>query len=275
MLIAVTGGTGTLGREVVAELARRGHELRVLARHAPARLPAGAEHRAVDLLGDRDLRPALDGVAALVDATNAGPRRAAAEALLVGGTQRLLAAEAAAGVEHHVATSIVGTDRVPLGYYRVKLAQEAAVARGPVPCTIVRATQFHDLLAGAFAATARFGLLPAAAIPLQPVDARAVARVLADTAEAEPSGAITQFAGPEVATVVDLARTWRLETRRRTLLVRLPAPGAAGRALRAGALTNPGAWRGGTTFAEWLRERAAAPPGATAAALPPHVGSAR
>ncbi len=262
MLIAVTGGTGTLGHEVVAALAARGHAVRSLSRHAPADLPGGVEHRRVDLLSGAGLDGALDGADALIDASNGGPRRDAAAALLVDGGRRLLEAEGRAGVSHHVGVSIVGVDRVPYGYYGVKLEQESLVRRAAVPWTIVRATQFHGLLDGLFAAAARFGLLPGAPFPMQPVDAREVAQVLADTVEAEPSGAITQFAGPEVAPVGDLARTWRRETGRRALVVPVPVPGATGRALAAGELTNPGAWSGRVSFAGWLRERAGAPPAA-------------
>jgi uncharacterized protein YbjT (DUF2867 family) len=252
MLIAVTGGTGTLGRHVVGELERRGHEVRVLSRKS-------AEHPA-DLVTGTGLAAALEGADAVVDASNAGPSRRAAEALLVEGNRRLLAAERAAGVAHHVAVSIVGIDRVPYGYYRVKLAQEAVVRGGPVPWTIVRATQFHQLLALVFERVARFGVLPGAAVPLQPVDPREVAVVLADTVEAEASGEITRYAGPERRLARELAETWRLETGRRALMLPVPLPGAVGRALRAGGLTERGAWTGRTTFAEWLRESPAPAP---------------
>jgi uncharacterized protein YbjT (DUF2867 family) len=251
MLIAVTGGTGTLGREVVRELERRGHAVRALSR--------GAAEHPVDLRTGSGLAAALEGADAVIDASNAGPRRRAAEAVLVEGGRRLLAAERAAGVAHHVAVSIVGIERVSAGYYQVKLAQEAVVRDAGVPWTIVRATQFHQKVDLSFAALARFGWLPGAAFQLQPVDPREVAVVLADTAEAEPSGETTQFAGPERRTVRELAQTWRLETGRRALLVPVPLPGRTGRALRAGGLTEPGAWTGRITFAGWLRERAAAP----------------
>jgi uncharacterized protein YbjT (DUF2867 family) len=241
--VAVTGGTGTLGREVVAELERRGHAVRALSRSAP-------RHR-VDLRTAEGLAAALDGVEAVVDAANGRPGRDAREVLL-GGTERLLAAEAAAGVGHHVGVSVVGADRVPFGYYEVKAAQEELVRAGGVPWTIVRSTQFHGLLASVFASTARAHVLPGPDFPLQPVDAREVAVVIADASEAGPSGAAIEFAGPERRTVRELAETWRLETGRHAVLVPLPVPGAAGRALRDGGLTNAGAWTGRTTFGSWL-----------------------
>jgi uncharacterized protein YbjT (DUF2867 family) len=258
MLLAVAGGTGTVGRELVARLVGQGHTVRVLTRRAGAELPGGATHHRVDLATGAGLAPALEGVDAVVDAANAGPARKPAEAVLLGGTRRLLEAEAAAGVAHHVGVSVVGIDRVPYGYYAVKLAQEEIVRTGPVAWTIVRATQFFGLLDWAFSATARVGLLPGPALPLQPVDQREVAGVLAATAAGEPLGAITEFAGPEVCSVRDLAATWRAGTAARALVVPVPLPGRAGRALRSGGLTSSAASTGSTTFAAWLRERGAA-----------------
>jgi uncharacterized protein YbjT (DUF2867 family) len=247
MLVAVTGGTGTLGQEVVRELEARGHDVRVLSR-------GSAEHP-VDLTTGAGLDAALAGVEVVVDAANAGPARKAAEAVLVGGTERLLAAEVHAGVAHHVAVSIVGTDRVPYPYYEIKLAQEAVVRGGGVPWTIVRATQFHTEIDKYLRATARFGFLPGAGFPVQPVDPREVALVVAATAEAEPSLATTQFAGPQVRSLRELAHTWREATGRRAVIVPVPLAGATARALRDGGLTNRGAWTGSRTFADWLAER--------------------
>ena len=132
--------------------------------------------------------------------------------MLVDGTRRLLRAERDAGVGHHVGVSIVGIDRVGGPYYKRKLAQEAAIRAGGVPWTIVRATQFHTLVATAFAKSAKLGMLPSIGAPLQPVDPAEVGRALADTAECEPSLKITQFAGPEVISLSELARRWREAT---------------------------------------------------------------
>ena len=142
MRIAIAGGTGTLGSLVAAELARRGHEARVLSRGAP-------EYR-VDLATGSGLAPALAGCDVVVDASNNSSRHAAQ--VLVAGTQRLLAAEQAAGVRHHVCVSIVGCEQAPMGYYRVKVEQERMAAQGPMPCSVVRATQFHELVLAALTA---------------------------------------------------------------------------------------------------------------------------
>jgi uncharacterized protein YbjT (DUF2867 family) len=265
MRIAVTGGTGTLGREVVRELEARGHAVRALSRRSP-------DHP-VDLTTGEGLAAALAGVDVVIDAANAGPTRKAAEAVLVEGTRRLLAAEVQAGVAHHVGVSIVGIDRVPSAYYEVKLAQEAVVQGGGVPWTIVRATQFHTLIDTLFSATARLGVLPGAGFPLQPVDPREVAVVLADTAEAEPSYATTQFAGPEVRTVRELAHTWRDATGRSAAIVPVPLAGATPRALRDGGLIHRGAWTGRRTFAEYVGARHGAT-GTVPAARTPIGGAA-
>jgi uncharacterized protein YbjT (DUF2867 family) len=251
MQIAVAGGSGTLGREVVAALARRGHAVRALSR--------GAREYPVDLVTGEGLEAALDGVEVVIDASNAGPGRAAARAVLVDGGRRLLAAERAAGVRHHVAVSIVGIDRVPYPYFEVKLAQEAVVREGGVPWSILRATQFHTLLSGAFAASARYGLLPGLHVPLQPVDPSEVAAALAGLAEDEPSHAITEFAGPQIRSVADLARTYKLETGRHAVVLPVSLPGRTGRALASGSITSPGAWGGRIPFAEWVRSHQGRP----------------
>lgn len=244
MRVAVAGGTGTLGRHVVTELAAGGHEVRVLSRSGPD-FP-------VDLTTGSGLERALAGCAAVVDASNATSARRAAQ-VLVAGSRLLLAAERQAGVGHHVCVSIVGCDRVPFGYYRVKAQQEQVVRAGPVPYSLVRATQFHELAATALAAAARFRVLPVPPIRLQTVAAAEVARTVAGVVTGAPRGGAIQVAGPAQVTAADLARTWRSVTGRAAVLVPVPLPGKLGRALRDGGLTtdHPDV-RGTITFAEWL-----------------------
>lgn len=256
MRIAVTGGTGTLGAPVAAELARRGHEVRALSRTPPADPPAGVVHHVVDLVTGDGLDAALEGVDVVVDASNGRSPRAA-EDVLVDGARRLLAAERRDGVRHHVGVSIVGIDDVPLGYYRTKVAQEREIEHGGVPWTILRATQFHDLVAMLFGATGRFRVLPGFRALLQPVDVGDVAVALADLAEGPPRLVREEIVGPEIVELRDLARAWRAGTGRRAVVVGGRLPGGVGRALRRGGLTDRDAGRRGeTTFAAWL-ERAA------------------
>jgi uncharacterized protein YbjT (DUF2867 family) len=244
MTIAIAGGTGTLGSHVAAELTARGQEVRILSR--------SSREFPVDLTTGSGLERALAGCAALIDASNATSAKRA-EQVLVDGSRRLLAAERAAGVRHHVCISIVGCERVPFGYYRVKTRQEEVVRQGPVPYSVVRATQFHQLAAMALAAAGKWRVLPVPPMRLQTVAAADVATVVADVAAGVPLAGQLQVAGPELATARDLARTWKDVTGRRAMLVPLPLPGKIGRVLREGGLTtdHPDV-RGTTTFADWL-----------------------
>ncbi|MFF3321184.1 SDR family oxidoreductase [Streptomyces sp. NPDC002889] len=245
MRIAIAGGTGTLGRHTADELRGRGHEVRVLSRHSP-------EYR-VDLTTGEGLAEALAGCDTVVDASNS-PSPKQAEQILVEGSRRLLAAEEASGVGHHVCVSIVGCDRVPMGYHRSKAQQERVVESGQVPWTVVRATQFHELLAAGFAAVGRARVLPIPRARLQPVACAEVARVVADAVEGGPRRGRVEVTGPETADLRVLARRWRAITGRRALVLPLPLPGALGRALRSGVATSdhPDV-RGTVRFDDWLR----------------------
>jgi uncharacterized protein YbjT (DUF2867 family) len=246
MRIAIAGGTGTLGRHVASELAARGHDVRVLSR--------SGEYQ-VDLTTGAGLGKALEGCAALVDASNASAPKQARQ-VLVEGSRRLLAAEREAGVGHHVCVSIVGCEQVPMGYYKVKVEQENVVENGDVPWSIVRATQFHELAASAFGAAAKFRMVPVPAIRLQTVAAAEVGRAVAGVAEGAPVDGRVTVAGPEVRTARELATIWRRVTGRKAILVPVPLPGKLGRALKSGGLTAGHADVNGTiTFAEWLAAR--------------------
>jgi uncharacterized protein YbjT (DUF2867 family) len=260
MRVAVVGGTGTIGRPLVAELVERGNDVLVLSRGispVPPDTPAtersggSARHRRADVVSGEGLADALAGVEAVVDAAN-GQRRA--RAVLVDGTKRLVEAGARAGVGHHLLISIVGIDRVPMPYYRWKLAQEEAVVGGAVPWTILRATQFHPLLGWAFAGAARLRLRPTGEARLQPIDTSVVARRMADAVEAGPAGRAPDLAGPEVRTLDELSAAWREAHGRRLLPVRFPSIGRLGRALRAGGLCEEAGTTPGPTFEEWLRD---------------------
>lgn len=256
MKTAVVGGTGHVGSLVVAELAARGDEVRIVSRRAPARLPDGdVEHRAVDLAGGAGLVEALDGVETVVNAV--GDPRGSVE-VLVEGTRRLLAAEAQAGVGHHVAISIVGTDRSQVGFHKATLAQEQVLLDGPVPWSIVRATQFHTLVDQVLGMLASKRLLPRGSGRLQPIDPAVVASWLADAAHGGPAGRLPDIAGPEVLTLSQLAQTWRLRHPGRYLPLPIGRLGSFGRALHDGVLTDPAARVEGPTFAQWL-DRTTAP----------------
>ena len=169
--IAVAGGTGVVGRHVVAALAARGAEPVVLSRAA-----------GVDLVTGQGLDAALEGVGAVVDASGTRTqRRATAVAFFTTVTRHLLAAGQRAGVRHHVALSIIGIDRVESGYYAGKQAQEQAVLSGPLPATVLHTTQFHEFAAQVLALVPG-PVAPVPVLRVQPVAAREVAAALADLA---------------------------------------------------------------------------------------------
>jgi uncharacterized protein YbjT (DUF2867 family) len=249
MTVAVVGGTGTLGALVVAELLGRGERVAVLSRR-DAGVPAGAEHRRVDLTSGEGLDLAFDGVDAVIDASNS---QKGAQETLVAGTTRMLEAGARAGVRNHVTISIVGIDRVPISYYKAKLAQEEALKAGEVPWTLLRATQFHQLLDMAFAAAARYGVRPTGKTKLQPIDPAVVAARLADAALAAPAGRLPDLGGPRVQTLGELSAAWAAARGKHRLPLRIPAWGKIGKALAAGALCDERGAAPGEDFEEWLR----------------------
>lgn len=243
MTLLVTGGTGTLGRPTVEALRSAGLAPRILSRSP------GEAHVVADLSSGAGLAPALDGVETVLHlATN---RRSDARA-----THRLLAASRAAGVGHLVFLSIVGVDAVPLGYYRSKLVCERLVAESGVPFTILRATQFHDFLAGFFAAQRRLPRMLSLDAPFQPISTAAVAARLVELVGAAPAnGRVDDLGGPEVLPMAELARRWLVtrgaapeEAARRVLEWR--APGRLAAAYRAG-LHTTGAPGPGIRFADW------------------------
>jgi len=243
-----------LGAPVVAELVRRGHDIRVLTRTPPAELQPGSTHHAVDLVTGAGLRDALAGVDAVIEAANTLGLGRKAWPVLVDGTRRLLEAEAREEVGHHVAVSIVGIDAVAFAYYEGKLAQERLVEQGPVAWSIVRATQFHQLLDWVFSTTARAHVVPGNRFAVAPVDPRVVAGVMADVAEAGPGGRVATVAGPHAAPLREHALSWAQARARRVLTPALPLPRRTRRALATGALV-PGddAITGGPSFRDWLR----------------------
>jgi uncharacterized protein YbjT (DUF2867 family) len=244
--ILVTGGTGTLGRALVALLREQGHEPRVLSRHP------GPDRLVGDLETGAGLGDALRGVDAVVHAaTRAGHDVVQAATLLA-------ALSAAPRPAHLVFVSIVGVDRVPLSYYRDKVRVEQMIAAADVPWTVLRATQFHDLLAMLFRTVGRTPLLPVlAGARFQPVDVRDVARRLADLALGDPVGRAPDLGGPQVRSMADLARAWAAATGRRRVVVPVPLPGGLARAVKAGGLLAP-AQEGRITFEEYLRATAGA-----------------
>ena len=255
--VLVTGGTGVLGRDLVRRLigVGAGHTVRVMSRQAaPPPELHGVEWSVASLRSGRGLREAVAGVDVIVHAATSPFRQT--HAVDVDGTRRLLTHAAAANVKHFIYVSIVGIDQIPLGYYRSKLAAEGIVARGSVPWTILRATQFHSLLDRQLTLLARFplSLLPTD-FRFQPVDAGEVAARLAEVAIHSPTGRVPDLGGPRVHTMGELARIWLDVRGLRRRIFHLPLPGRVAEGFRRGFNTAPAHADGKITWEEWVRRR--------------------
>ena len=243
MKIAVAGGTGQVGTHVVTVARERGHDVVVMARGA-----------GVDLVEGTGVAQALRGADAVIDVASATTLDARESVAFFEATTRaLLAEEAAAGVGHHVALSIVGIDRAPVGYYAGKVAQERLIESGGVPWTILRATQFHEFAAQIYARAKIGPVHVAPKMRTQPVAAREVAERLVELAEAGPAGRVRDLAGPREERLVDMVRSYARARGARGWIPAIPLPGAPGRAQRDGSLlAGADADLGVQTYAEWL-----------------------
>lgn len=252
MDVLVVGGTGAAGRAASEVLVERGYRVRVLSRAGGTDVPGATGYRG-DLLTGAGLAEALAGVHTVVDTSNAsGTSQEKLKRFFVDGTRRLLEAEAAAGVKHHVLLSIVGIDGVPYAYYRAKVDQEKVVTEGPVPATILRATQFHDF-AGQIAARTRFG--PFVLVPTmstRPVAVAEVATALTDAVERGAPGRAPDLRGPREEQLVDLVRRQLRARGDRAIVVPLHVPGKAGKSMRSGDLGGTGGVLGHQSFDDWL-----------------------
>jgi uncharacterized protein YbjT (DUF2867 family) len=251
MRIAILGGSGVLGNAVTANAISAGHTVVTASRHPRAPLPAGATAAVADVTTGEGLAAAFAGADAVIEATNA---QQGARDVLVGGTQRVLEAARAAGVRHFVGISIVGIDDAPLPYYGVKREQEKVVQAGRVPWSLLRATQFHDLVPRYV--RPKLGIV---AVPrgmrLQPIDVGEVAALLVRAAESGPQKRMPDVGGPEIADIVALARAWRAAHGEHSWIVPVPVPGATGKYLRSGKMCAPDRAVGKVTFGQWLAEQ--------------------
>ncbi|NUT33134.1 MAG: SDR family oxidoreductase [Hamadaea sp.] len=246
--ILVTGGTGTLGRAVVPLLREAGVPVRVLTRH-PRPAADGVEYVAGDLVAGTGVEAAVAGVDTILHLAGGQKGDDVAAATLV-------RAAAAGGVKHIVHISVIGADRMPLAWMRMKLAAEEAVRESGVPWTILRAAQFHSLILTIVEKMAKLPVVPAPKMRAEPVDARDVAVRLVELALGDPAGLVPDLAGPQVFDLADLLRGYLRATGRRRPLLPLGLPGAAGRAYKNGEnLAGRGADRGARTWEAFLAER--------------------
>lgn len=243
MRVAVAGGTGVVGRYVVASLKAAGVTPVILARSA-----------GVDITSGAGLDAALRDVDALIDVSNTrSGRKKGAVAFFEAGTTRLLEAGERAGIRRHLILSIVGADRVDFGYYFGKRAQEALALGSGRPVGILRSTQLYEL-AGQLIdrSPGPFAVVPR--MRIQPVAAQEVADALVGLLDGPP-GVAPELAGPEQLELPDLVRAVLTVRGSKKLVLPVRAPGRTGRAMADGALlpTEDGP-RGRRTFAEWLAE---------------------
>jgi uncharacterized protein YbjT (DUF2867 family) len=247
MEILVLGASGSLGRSLVRELTGRGHSV-----WAGSRTDLSATNRdsvawvTVDRETGEGLKQAVTGADAVIDAANVrSARRSALDAALVDGTARVLDACHDAGDVHYVGISIVGIDEVPYVYYRAKVRQEHVIESAPGPISLLRATQFHELVDLLLTIAFKLPVVPLpTAVKLQPIESAVVASRLVDVAEGRPAGRLPDIGGPQVETLGELADQW------------LAARGRHRKVgdLAAGALCSPAHAVPGRTFAQWLSD---------------------
>ncbi|MEU8775670.1 NAD(P)H-binding protein [Streptomyces sp. NPDC048606] len=241
--ILVTGGTGTLGVPLVERLRALGHEVRVLSRRSPT--------HPVDLREGTGLDAAMAGAEVVVHCASA-PR--GGDDVAAGHLIR--AARRSGTVTNVVYVSIVGVDVVPLGYYRTKLAVERLLEGSGLGFTILRTTQFHDLLARVVGAAAKLPVVPLpSGVRVQPIAVEEVADRLAELAVPTPAGRVPDLGGPEVRTLAQWGRVYLAATGGRRRVVPLPLAGKAYAGFRRGGNLAPGRAVGRITFEEFLARR--------------------
>ncbi|GIG68464.1 SDR family oxidoreductase [Phytomonospora endophytica] len=245
MKIAVIGGTGLIGSQVVGILDAGGHEA---VPHSPS--------SGLDLLSGQGLAEALEGSDVVVNLTNSPTFDEASLAFFQTTMDNLVAAAATAGVGHLVILSIVGVDQVPeLDYYRAKTLQEDILKAGPVPYTIVRATQFFEFVDAVLSWTSDENTVHLPVTPVQPMAAADVAAAVAEASVEAPLQGVRNVAGPEVFALDELGRvTLAAKGDERPVVVDDTAGMFA--AVKGDVLIAPaGAVIAKTAYREWLASR--------------------
>jgi len=247
MKVVVIGGTGLIGARLVARLREHGHE-------AIAASPASG----VDTLTGEGLAETLNGAAVVVDVSNARSSDAADILnFFTTSTRNLLAAEAAAGVRHHIALSIVGTERhQDSPYYYAKSAQERLIQSGPIPYTIIHATQFFEFLQRLADRATTGNVVRMSSALVQPIAADDVASMIERIALAPPTNSVVEIAGPQEFRLDDVIRR-RLAALgdRREVLGDAQTPYAGAALQERTLLPGPRAQLAATCFEDWVSGR--------------------
>src|SRR5215831_15338200 len=242
MKIAVIGGTGLIGSQVVKILNASGHEA---VPHSPA--------TGLDLLGGRGLPEALKGADVVVNLTNSPTFDDASLAFFRQTMENLLAAADAAGVGHAVILSIVGADEVPgLVYYRAKVLQEDILKAGPVPYSIVRATQFFEFMEAAMSETADENTVRLPATLVQPIASADVAQEVAEVSMGHPVQGTRIIAGPDVFALDELGKITPARPGDRRTVVTDNGAGTFAAASGDALIAKDGAVIAKTDYRQWL-----------------------
>lgn len=241
--VVVIGGSGLIGSKLVAKLGEHGHEA-----------IAASPKSGVNTMTGEGLGEVLEGALVVVDVSNSPSfEDDAAMRFFETSTRNLLAAEAAAGVRHHVALSVVGAERIPSGYMRAKLAQEKLIRESPMPYSIVHATQFFEFVRGIGDGSTEGNTVRLAPVLFQPIAADDVASALGKVAASSPLNSAVEVAGPEQFRLDELVRRALAARNDPRVVVADPRATYFGAPLtERSLLPGEGARIGSTTLKEWL-----------------------
>jgi len=249
MKIVVIGGTGLIGSKVVSKLGGRGYDV-----------VAASPNSGVNTLTGEGLAEVLEGASVVVDVSNSPSfEDAAVMEFFQTSTSNLLAYEAAAGVGHHVALSIVGTERLPdSGYMRAKVAQEKLIKESPIPYSIVRATQFFEFLTRIADSATEGNTVRLPSVGFQPLAAEDVASQVAKVAMGAPLNGTVEVAGPEQFRFDEfISRGLSARNDPREVIADPHAPYFGAELSERSLVPNEGALLGDTRFEDWLNRNAA------------------
>lgn len=249
--VLVTGGTGTLGRHLLPRLTSD-HSLRVLTRRPRPSDDQTIRYVRGDLVSGDGLMEATHSVDAIVHCASSPQRNTWKTD--VEGTRRLIeAAKQSNTTPHLIYVSIVGVDKHPLKYYRAKRAAEEAIERSGLPWTVLRTTQWHELIHYVLLRSTKLGMtFVPKDFSFQPLAASEAAARVARAVSAKPGGLLPDIGGPTVRGVDDLARSWSKARGANDRLVHYPVPGRAGRGFRDGLHLAPERAVGRMSWESWL-----------------------